>query len=174
MFLLKIIAGLFKALNGDAHPAQVASGAWLGCMLGLTPFVGAHNAILLLLVLIFRINLGSTMVFWAITKAIGIGLVPLVAVPLGQWLLADGSATRDIVVVLLTTPVLGLMQLEVHSVLGGMVLGFLVGGLICFPIVKGIVAYRAHVREGFKRSKTLKWLSRTWLFRLFRGVLEGI
>lgn len=164
---------LLKVLNGDAHPAQVAFGVWVGCMLGLTPLIGAHSVLLFLFVLVFRINLGAVTLTWAATKPLGYFVLAKYTVPLGHGLLEEGSGSRDVIVALLKTPVIGLIELEKHAVSGGIVAGCVFGLVLVLPIVFMITSYRRHVKEGFRNSKFMKHLSRTWLFKLFKGMLEG-
>lgn len=173
MILIKLLAGLLKALNGDVHPAQIAGGVWLGCMLGFSPF-GAHTVIILVLLLVFRINMGSALVFWGITKLIAALTTSLFIAPFGQWLLRPESGTRALVLRVLETPVLGLADLENHAIVGGMSLGFFIGLALFFPTMGFITFYRKHVSEGFRNNKKLKWLSRNWLFRIFKRLLEGV
>ena len=57
---------------------------------------------------------------------------------------------------------------------GGLVLGLGTGVVLFWPIVKGLVTYRAKVRESFRSSKALKTASSSLLYRLVRGILEGV
>ena len=174
MFLLKLLGGLLKALNGDAHPFQISGGAWIGCMLGLSPFIGLHTAFLMSLILIFRVNMGSAFLFMGIGKLLGVALLPFACVPLGRSMLSEGSFVRPLVVSILDTPFLGLADLENHAVLGGLTMGFFLGALLFWPVAKGILYYRVHVREDFRNNKKLRWISRTWIFKIFKGMLTGV
>lgn len=174
MLLLKILGGLLKALNGDVHPMQIAGGAWIGCMLGLSPFLGPHTAVLIVLLLVFRVNLGGATLLMGVGKLAGIWAKARICEPVGEWMLTPGNGMRPLVVRILDTPVLGLADLENHAVLGGLVVGFGLGAVLALPIVLFIGWYRGHVREGFRRSKTARWMSRTWIFRIFKGLTSGV
>ena len=53
--LLKLI----KILNSDASPSAIASAICLAMFIGLTPLSSPHNIIILLVVLMFRVHLGT-------------------------------------------------------------------------------------------------------------------
>ncbi|MDP5039515.1 MAG: TIGR03546 family protein, partial [Paraglaciecola sp.] len=61
-----LLVKLFKALNSDSSPWQLAFGFTLGMIMGLTPILGLHSLILLFSVLFFRVNLSSFLVAWAL------------------------------------------------------------------------------------------------------------
>ena len=169
LVLLKIV----KVLNGDAHPAQVAGGALLGCMLGFTPLLGAHTAALLAALLVFRVNIGTGLLFWGLTKPVALLVLPGLGVPLGQTLLAPESNARAFFAWAQTTPFLGLVEWEKHVVSGGLALGLAAGVLLFVPIVAGIKGYRSLVRERLRQAKAVKVMSSSLLYRLVKGILEG-
>lgn len=53
--LLKLI----KILNSDASPSAVSSAISLALFIGLTPITSPHNLVVLLIVLLFRVHLGT-------------------------------------------------------------------------------------------------------------------
>lgn len=168
-FILKMI----KFLNSDAHPAQIAGGALIGCMLGFTPMVGPHTALLLTFLLIFRVNVGTALFFWGITKPLAFALLPDLGISIGQAMLADGSNTRAWLVKASLTPVIGLVEWKKHAVVGGMVTGAGLGLLLFFPIIAVISGYRAAVKEKIRNSKGMKAASNSLLGKLVKGILEG-
>jgi len=50
---------LFKALNSEASPWQLALGIAFGLIVGLTPLMSLHNIVFVLLVFMLRINLSA-------------------------------------------------------------------------------------------------------------------
>lgn len=56
---MSLLIKLFKALNANQHPGQIALSLVLGMILGLTPLFFAHNLFTFALVLLLRINLSA-------------------------------------------------------------------------------------------------------------------
>lgn len=77
--LMKVL----KAIASEAGPWQIAWGFSLGMVLGMTPF-WIHSALVVLLVLMFRVNIASALAGWAM-----FGLLALLVNPwshaLGEW-----------------------------------------------------------------------------------------
>ena len=173
MFLvLKII----KLLNSDANPAQVAGGALIGCMLGMAPLIGtnmAHVGLLFAFLLVFRVNIGTGLLFWGATKPLMFLIQPTIGIPLGAKLVLEGSTTRSWVQTLLETPGLALVEWETHAVTGGLVCGAILGLLLFIPIVSFINAYRTMVKERIRKSKALGVASNSLVGKIFKGILEG-
>lgn len=55
--MLTLLARLLKILNSDDSPSQIALAVVLAFIMGMTPLMSPHNALLLLLVLLLRVNL---------------------------------------------------------------------------------------------------------------------
>src|SRR5438876_797478 len=56
MLLLKLLQSLVKALHSEGTPGQVAAGIALGSILGLTPLVNLHNALVFGLIIILNVS----------------------------------------------------------------------------------------------------------------------
>lgn len=68
---------LFKALNANQHPGQIALSLLIGMWLGLTPFFFPHTLILVLLIFVLRINVSAVLVSWAIFTGLAYAFDPL-------------------------------------------------------------------------------------------------
>lgn len=64
--MLTQILKLFKALNSEVGPWQIAVAGGLALIVGLTPLWSVHNLLVLLLVFVLRVHLATFFVFWAI------------------------------------------------------------------------------------------------------------
>lgn len=84
--MLGMLANLFKVLNSDASPGQVALGFAFALFIGLTPFLSLHNFIILFLVFIIRVNLSAFFLGCALFSLVAFGIDPL-SISLGQTLL---------------------------------------------------------------------------------------
>ncbi len=86
--MLGMLANLFKVLNSDAAPGQIALGFAFALFIGLTPFLSMHNIVILLLVLSLRINLTAFFLAGALYSLVAYFIDPL-SVSLGQSLLSN-------------------------------------------------------------------------------------
>ena len=77
MLWLKFLRKLFKILNGDIDPKQIAAGFAFGAIIGLTPVFSLHNLIVLLLICIIRINVSSVIFSAAIFGLLSYLIAPL-------------------------------------------------------------------------------------------------
>ena len=84
--MLHLLVNLFKALNANAAPGQLALSFVLGMILGLTPFWSAQTLIILALILVLRINLTALLVAWGFFTGLAYLLDPLFD-QVGNWVL---------------------------------------------------------------------------------------
>lgn len=74
--MIEPILRIFKALNSDKGPWQLAFAASLGMVIGLTPLWSLHNVFVLLFAFIFRVHLATFFVFWFLFSTIAYLLDP--------------------------------------------------------------------------------------------------
>jgi uncharacterized protein (TIGR03546 family) len=86
--MLGMLANLFKVLNSDAAPGQIALGFACALFIGLTPFLSLHNFVILFLVLSLRINLTAFLLASGVFSLIAYFIDPL-SISLGQSLLIN-------------------------------------------------------------------------------------
>src|SRR5438093_13631886 len=99
MLFLKLIQSLIKTLHSEGTPGQVAAGIALGSILGLTPLVSVHNAVVFGLIVLLNVSFPAAMLGWALFVPAGFLLDPLFDA-IGRKLLLDTPA----LVPLWTTP----------------------------------------------------------------------
>lgn len=83
---------LFKLLNADVNPMQLATGIAMGMVLGLTPLVSLHNLISLFVICLFRINISAILVSFVLFSGLAYLLDP-VFIQIGENLLAYPELT---------------------------------------------------------------------------------
>lgn len=170
MIFLKLLQSLVKALHSEGTPGQVAAGLALGSILGLTPLMNVHNALVFALIVILNVSFPGAMLGWALFTPVGFLLDPLFD-RLGAVLLLDAPPIRALWTTLYNTPVLPLTNFN-----NTVVLGSLVGALaalvpLFFASRWGVARYRATIGERVRRSKLYKSVtaSRAYnVYRLFR------
>src|SRR5688572_32853535 len=120
MFLLKLLQSIFKALHSEGTPGQVAAGIALGSILGLTPLMNLHNAIVFGLIIILNVSFPGAMLGWAVFTPVGFILDPLFDV-VGRLLLLDAGFLRPLWTSLYNVPVAPLTNFNNSVVLGSLV-----------------------------------------------------
>src|SRR3989440_1848863 len=75
--LLKLIQSLLGALHSEGTPGQLAAGIALGSILGLTPLVNLHNAVVFAALVLLNVSFAGGMLGWAVFVPIGFLLDPL-------------------------------------------------------------------------------------------------
>jgi len=70
------ILKIFKAINSEVGPWQIAFAGALAMIIGFTPLWSFHNLIILLIAFIFRVHLATFLVFWAVFSAVAYLLDP--------------------------------------------------------------------------------------------------
>src|ERR671936_84761 len=75
--LLKLIQSLFGALHSEGTPGQLAAGIALGSILGLTPLMNLHNAIVFAALVLLNVSFAGGMLGWALFVPVGFLLDPL-------------------------------------------------------------------------------------------------
>lgn len=86
--MLTLLARLFKAINSDASPGQVAFAFALAMIVGFTPFWSFLNLFVLLIVLLVRINISAFLFGAVIFSMVGYLIDPLSA-SLGETILTN-------------------------------------------------------------------------------------
>lgn len=79
---------LFKALNANQHPGQIALSLTLGMLLGLTPLFFPHTLLTLILIIFLRVNFAALLVSWGAFSILAFAFDPLFH-QFGLWLLAQ-------------------------------------------------------------------------------------
>lgn len=74
--LVKTFIQLFKALNANQHPGQIALGFTLGMIMGLTPLFFPHTLVTLVLLVFLRVNFAAFVVAWGVFSALAYMLDP--------------------------------------------------------------------------------------------------
>ncbi|MGX5172520.1 TIGR03546 family protein [Aliikangiella sp. IMCC44653] len=74
--MLTLLAKIFKALNSEQSPNQLALAVCLAAIVGLTPTLSLHNLFIVFVLLFFRINISIFLVTWPLFILLGLILEP--------------------------------------------------------------------------------------------------
>jgi len=165
--IVKLIQSIVKALHSDGTPGQVAIGLALGAIIGLTPLMSLHNAVVFGLIIILNVSFPGALLGIAVFTPLAFLLDPLFDA-LGRLLLVGTPALTPLWTELYNTPVVPLTDFN-----NTVVLGSLVTALVLFvPLVLaarwGVARYRATVGERIRRSALYRTVTASKLYNVYR------
>ncbi|MBL4847628.1 MAG: TIGR03546 family protein [Planctomycetes bacterium] len=153
-FALKTLRKLYKVIVSETHPWSIGVGFAAGAILGLTPFLGLHTVIIVCAILMFRINLASTLV------SAGLFKLPTFLLwgtfhALGESILVQPGA-KGAMSTLSNTPVLAYLRLNNTQMLGSL----LIACLVAIPTLILGVAFVKKAREVLSEDRRDHWISK--------------
>ena len=164
--LLKLIQSLIKALHSEGTPGQLAAGIALGSILGLTPLVNLHNAIVFALLVLLNVSFAGGMLGWALFVPIGFLLDPLF-----DWIgheLLFAESLRGLWTSLYNMPVVPLTNFNNTVVLGSLVFAILAFLPLFFGARWAVTRYRATVGERVRQSRWYRAVTASKLYNVYR------
>lgn len=156
--MFSILAKLLKALNSDASPSQISLATCLALVVAFTPMFSWHNALVLLIALVVRVNLSAFLVSLAGFSLLAWFVDPLSA-SVGEQLLTAPSLQATWVS-LYQYDFLRITQFNHTLVMGGLVVSLLAFLPVFFLSRFLVVQYRA---------KVLAWVERLWIAKFIKG-----
>jgi uncharacterized protein (TIGR03546 family) len=164
--LIKLIQSLFGALHSEGTPGQLAAGIALGSIMGLTPLVNPHNAVVFALLVLLNVSFAGGMLGWALFVPIGFLLDPLFDW-IGHGLLLAPSL-RGMWTSLYNTPIVPLTNFNNTVVLGSLVFALLAFVPLFLAARWAVARYRATVGERVRQSRWYRALTATKLYNVYR------
>lgn len=159
--LLRII----KILNSDTSPSAIAAAISLALFFGLTPLVSPHNLLVILIVLLFRVHLGSF-----ILASFGFGLIGLAIEPLldrlGLWLLSQDSLV-SLWTSLYNTHLGRLSFFNYTTMAGGLFVSLLALAPVWFGSAFMVNNYREHFLAWSKKTRLLNLLRTSTIMQAY-------
>ena len=171
MFFLGLINKLFKILNSDDTPFQVAIGFSLAMLIEFTPFLSVQNIVLIFIAFILNISFKSFLL-----GIVSFGLISYLFIYpfhyLGKIFLVDNQVFYPIFNFFFNLPLMNYTNLNNSVALGG----FLSALVLFIPIVlvinKFIKYYREKLKDKITNSKFYKIFSKNKIFVIFSKVLK--
>ena len=167
MLVLKLIQSLIKTLHSEGTPGQVAAGIALGAILGLTPLINLHNAVVFGLILILNVSFGGAMLGWALCVPVGFLLDPLFH-RIGRTLLLETPALTPLWTTLANTPVVPLTNFNNTVVLGSVVASLFFLTPLFFASRWGVARYRDTIGQRIVTSRLYRLVTASKLYNLYR------
>ncbi|MCP3673206.1 MAG: TIGR03546 family protein [Gammaproteobacteria bacterium] len=165
--MLTIIMKIFKALNSEQSPAQLASAISFAAIIGLTPLLSLHNLLILLIVLWFRVNLTLFLIMWPLFSILGLMLEPI-SESIGLSLLQLPSLIP--IWESFYNTLLGRWSNFYYSeVIGGLLVASILA-IILYPINKILISqYREKWLDTFEHYKIIKILKASKIWQLYEA-----
>lgn len=168
MIWMKLIKKLFKALNADSDPGEIAGGVILGLILGLTPAFALHNLIVIGLIIILKVNISAAVFSSILFGLIGHFIDPL-SVVVGEKLLTWG-ALESFWASLYNMPVVPLAKFNNTVVMGSMVLSLVLMAPVFILAKKFVIIYREKFASKVDKLKIVKLLKASKIYKLYQRV----
>jgi len=168
--MLTLLARLFKALNSDSAPGQVAFAFALAMIPGFTPLFSLINLLVLLLAMVLRINFSAFIFGVAIFSLIGYGLDPASAA-LGEKIL-NAPELRDVWTSLYQNEWVRISSFNNTITMGGLVISLVL--LIPVTLLSRvlILQYRHRLLAWVNRLKIVQALKASKFWYLYTTFAE--
>lgn len=164
--LIKLIQSLVGALHSEGTPGQLALGIALGSILGLTPLMNVHNAIVFAAIMLLNVSFAGGMLGWALFVPIGFLLDPLFDWIGHQLLLAE--SLRGLWTSLYNTPIVPLTNFNNTIVLGSLVFALLFFVPLFLATRWAVARYRATVGERVRQSKFYRAVMASKVYNVYK------
>jgi len=164
--IIKLLQSLVKALHSEGTPGQLAAGIALGAILGLTPLVSLHNAVVFALIVLLNVSFPGAMLGWALFVPIGFLLDPVFD-RIGHTLLFTPSLT-PFFTSLYNMPVAPLTDFNNTITLGSLVFSLVSFLPLFFATRWAVKRYRATIGERVRQSRWYGALTTSKLYNVYR------
>ncbi|MFN3455099.1 MAG: TIGR03546 family protein [Pseudobdellovibrio sp.] len=164
--LLKQLVNFIQLLHSENGTKQVALGLTLGVFLGFSPFFSLQTFLVLLILLIFRIQIGSAFISAFAFKFIAF-LIDPVADSLGQWAL-ENESFRPLWTQLYNMPIIPYTLFNNSIVMGSFLFALILSPILYFTFIVLIEKYRTRIVAKFESSKMWKGVKATKLYFLYK------
>ncbi|MCK9582160.1 MAG: TIGR03546 family protein [Endomicrobiales bacterium] len=166
MFAIKLLKSIVNILQSEISPNQIAAGAVIGALIGLTPVSALHIYFLFFLMLILNVNIGSAMLSAMVFKLIGM-LIDPISDKIGYYLLVSNTSLKDFWTNLYNTPIVPFTHFNNTVVLGSFVVGILLALPIFFLSKKLLVIYRIRLKDKVAKWKIMKVFKITSIYNVY-------
>lgn len=168
--MLSMLAKLLRALNSESAPGQIALAFSLAFMVAMTPTFSLHNALILLLALILRINFSAFLLGFAAFSLLAWFTDPYAA-RLGEGLLTN-PGLQDLWTAMYQSDFWRMTAFNHTLVLGGLVislLAFVPLFILCRVLIN---LYRERVLVWVNKLKIAQMLKASKFYRLYKSFAE--
>lgn len=159
MYILKQIFSLLKVLNSETGEKQIALGIACGLILGFSPSLSLQSIFIFILLLLFKIQMGSAFVSAFFFAFIAWVLDPLFHTVGSHVLEMEGL--QGLFTTMYNLPIVPFTKFNNSVVMGSGIIAFLLFPVTYFLSVKLIIKYREVIVARFQNSKFWKAVKAT-------------
>lgn len=156
---MELLIKLFKALNANQHPWQIALSFVLGMILGLTPLLFPHNLLTLALIFVLRINLSAVIAAFILFSGLAYLLDPAFDA-LGLWVLQQPDLA-PMFTEMYNQAVWRWLHFNNSIVLGSILVAYLLSVPAFFVFWLLVKTYRQRFLAWAMKLKIVQWLNRS-------------
>jgi len=165
--LLKLLQSLVKTLHSEGTPHQIAMGVALGAALGLTPIANVHNAVVIVLLIMFNVSFGAGLLGWAVFTPVGFLLDPVFE-SIGRILLLGTPALVPLWTTMDHTPLLPFTNFG-NTVVLGSVIGWLVLFVPIYLLARfAVLRYRSTLGERIRQWRIVQAVTASKAYNVWR------
>ncbi len=164
--LLKQLFKFFKLLNSDTGSRQIAAGIALGIILGFSPVISIQSLLVIIIIVIFKVQIGAAFVAAFFSKFLVIILNPVFHF-LGSIVL-ENQPLQPLFRHLYNLPLLPLTRFYNSLVMGAGVLGILIAPVSFFVSLYLIENYRHYIVAKFEKTYFWKFWKTTKFYQWYR------
>ncbi|MFH1415466.1 MAG: TIGR03546 family protein [Elusimicrobiota bacterium] len=165
MIWIKLIKKLFKALNANASPSEIALGVVLGSVIGLTPVFALHNIFVILLIIILKVNVSAAVFSSLLFSIAGLALDPAAHAIGSRLLLSEGL--NAFWTTAYNIPVIPLTRFNNTIVLGSLVISVAAAVPLYLFSVRFVLIYRNSLHQKVEKLKIIKILKASKLYSIY-------
>ncbi|HEX7896791.1 MAG TPA: DUF748 domain-containing protein [Planctomycetota bacterium] len=170
--LISLVRKIFKNLKSDLTPAQLAVGAGLGALAGLTPF-GLHLLLLFTIALLFNCSMATFLLVFGAFKPLGF-LFAGTQFAVGVSLLSDPNGFyAGLIGWASSAPILAYMGFDRYIVAGGYAMSLPIALTFGVMTAAGVTTYRARLGPKMADAAWYQNAMKKWYFRFFKWVIAG-
>lgn len=163
--MLSLIINLLKALNSENSNRQIALAFCLGFIVGVTPILSVHNAVIFMFVLLLRVHLASFILAVGVFSGIGL-LLQGTSINIGELLLTH-SSLHNIFSTLYQFTWFKLAHFHHTFTLGSLVLSCLLAIPLYFIFLVLIQKYRDYFMAYIENLRIVKALKASKFYQLY-------
>jgi len=163
--LIKQLINFIKLLHSETGTNQLAMGLALGLVIGFSPLLSLQGLALVLILLLFRIQMGAAFLSGFFFTFVAFLLDPVCDL-LGRAIL-ENPGLRPTFVQLYNMPLVPLTRFNNSIIMGSGVLSLILVIPFFFIFKKGVIKYRLTVVEKVKDTKAWKAFKATALFQWY-------
>ena len=164
--LIKLIQSLVGALHSEGTPGQLALGIALGSILGLTPLMNIHNAIVFAALMLLNVSFAGGMLGWALFVPIGFLLDPLF-----DWIghsLLLAPSLRGVWTSMYNMSIVPLTNFNNTIVLGSLVFSLLLLVPLFVATRWAVARYRVTIGERVRQSKFYRTVMASKVYNVYK------